>query len=197
MGEKSCERHKAQGCTSVFLFFILEDAACHYTSPRLLSCKHNSQLEAPMEAEETLFIIRKRQGRMGGEGVLLAGGESPLFTCWQQWKLEEFVPLLLMNTITQQSHSPNHPHHHFLDYSFFSLKWYQVVDRSVLALISAAAPFSTSDLIFSRNASALCFYHKFMRGSRRLTGCTLTCLFFISSHSHCSMQTKDSKLKFS
>lgn len=46
---------------------FFQDAACHCTSPRQPSSKHNRQLEAPMEAQETVYIMGK-WGRWGVRG---------------------------------------------------------------------------------------------------------------------------------
>lgn len=59
VGEKSCERQIKlfpENLGSIHHFFFFEDAACHCTSPRQLSSKHNRQLGAPMEAQETQCI---------------------------------------------------------------------------------------------------------------------------------------------
>lgn len=58
----------------ITFFFPFEDAACHCTSPRQQSSKHNEQLEAPMEAQETQALYNG--GRGGGRGGDVASFEE-------------------------------------------------------------------------------------------------------------------------
>lgn len=166
-----------------------EDAACLCTSPRQLSSEHNRQLEAPMEAQETVNITGERGG---GEGVRRGGKIKITFVClWKTlhtWGICLCAVCAYENNYTKvtsemmlcrgrrrppltSSSSPTVR-------SLCSLEWNQVLDvlwwnkvdrscehfhRSVPALVShmEAALGSTADLIF-QDLNAACFQCSFI-----------------------------------